>query len=220
VDFGCGALAMHFGVALVMADAIEEGASFTKIRIDSIDTSKTMIRIGKKVWKRFKEELPMTLSWSSLRLACEIVKPRTNKDIRPWGDQCWVSAIHAIYKKNRREVKLLIKDLVNRLEPDVWFTTTHSYSTILLSELSTPHLKEYSCHNIADQNIALFEDTCELLTELRENVRFDISEVPSEAMTRSGYFIRDYLNNEVRWNWPRAAIFHHTRRRRSRRRNR
>ena len=49
VDFGCGALAMQFGVALSMSEAIEEGQSFSKLRIDSIDTSKPMIDIGKKV---------------------------------------------------------------------------------------------------------------------------------------------------------------------------
>ena len=212
VDFGCGALAMHSGVALATSDAIEDGASFTRIRIDSIDSSRTMIRIGKKVWKRFKEELPMTSSWSSLRQACEIAKPRTNKEISSWGDQCWVSAIHAIYKRNRRVVKPLINSLVNRLEPDVWFTTTHRYSTVLLSELSTPHLKKYRLDNIPDQGISIFEGPCESITELRSNIWIDISDVPSEVMTRSGYFIRDYLNNEVRWNWPSAAIFHHTRR--------
>ena len=43
VDFGCGTLAMQFGVALAAADAIQQGQPLTSIKIDLIDSSQPMI---------------------------------------------------------------------------------------------------------------------------------------------------------------------------------
>ena len=43
VDFGCGSLAMRFGVALTVADALGRGESIGKIRVHSTDPSGVMI---------------------------------------------------------------------------------------------------------------------------------------------------------------------------------
>ena len=46
VDFGCGTLAMQFGIALAAANALQKGQCLTAIRIDLIDSSRAMIDMG------------------------------------------------------------------------------------------------------------------------------------------------------------------------------
>ena len=54
VDFGSGALGMQFGVALAVADALEQGQVISEIRIDSIDTSRPMLDLGRGIWAEFR----------------------------------------------------------------------------------------------------------------------------------------------------------------------
>ena len=56
IDFGCGALATQFAVALFAAEAIDTGPSFQEIMIDSFDINQPMIDIGRRVWEQFKSE--------------------------------------------------------------------------------------------------------------------------------------------------------------------
>ena len=57
IDFGCGALAMQFGVALAVADALRLGQKISSIRVDSTDSSQEMVDIGIKIWDQFREEV-------------------------------------------------------------------------------------------------------------------------------------------------------------------
>ncbi len=55
VDFACGSLAMQFGVTLAVADILHSGGNIEQIRIDCVDTSKSMIYLGVDSWNRFCE---------------------------------------------------------------------------------------------------------------------------------------------------------------------
>lgn len=129
VDFGCGALAMQFAVALAIADALEQGQSVSKIRIELIDDSEHMVRLGKKIWRQFQIEVNKESSLSHLAEACKIIKHRRNTSAsvkrQEWANTCWVSAIHAVYEENKVAVKQELDILVNNLNPDVCFTTTN-----------------------------------------------------------------------------------------------
>ena len=46
VDFGAGALAMQFGLALVVAEALESGENVEAVHVDSIDPSEEMLMFG------------------------------------------------------------------------------------------------------------------------------------------------------------------------------
>ena len=86
IDFGCGALAMQFGVALAAADALEQGIPISEIRIDSIDSSKLMISVGENLWKQFKIEVSDWVKTKDQRLAhvkeaCAIIKPQVTQKI-------------------------------------------------------------------------------------------------------------------------------------------
>ena len=130
VDFGCGALAMQFGVFLAAADAIERGQSITEIKIDSIDTSQAMVNIGQKIWEQLKREVVRNPSLSYLDRAYEVMQPthlikQEIGDIGQFGfapsSSVWVSAIHAVYDDNKNAVQQSLKLLVDRFKPDVCF---------------------------------------------------------------------------------------------------
>jgi hypothetical protein len=53
VDFGCGSLAMQFGAALAAADALARGQIIDSIRIEGLDDSAAMLRLGNWIWGRF-----------------------------------------------------------------------------------------------------------------------------------------------------------------------
>ena len=53
VDFGCGALAMQFGLALAAADALEEHQKLPQVAVVSEDDSEAMKEIGWSIWHNF-----------------------------------------------------------------------------------------------------------------------------------------------------------------------
>ena len=71
VDFGCGTLAMQFGVALAAADALQRGQTLNSIKIDLIDSSQPMIDFGLKIWSRFKKEVENNERLADLSEACD-----------------------------------------------------------------------------------------------------------------------------------------------------
>ena len=53
VDFGCGTLAVRFGIILAVADALERGQTVEEVFIDSIDPYTPMVNMGVYVWNEF-----------------------------------------------------------------------------------------------------------------------------------------------------------------------
>ena len=50
-DFGSGALAMQFGIAIAAADTLHDGQRFSSIRIFSSDESDAMLSVGQRLWR-------------------------------------------------------------------------------------------------------------------------------------------------------------------------
>ena len=149
----------------------------------------------------------MAPSWSSLRLACKIAKPRTNKAIRPWGDLCWISAIHAVYNRNLTEVQKGLGCLVDELNPSMWLTTTHSNKSGLLWTLWPTNDVTYIRQVKSNADVtARFDGICQTISNWRIRLRSNISNVRDVIMKRNGFPIREYLDNSVSWKWPNMAI--------------
>ena len=74
VDFGCGALAMQFGVALAVADALEQGQVISEVRIDSIDTSRPMLDLGVRIWVEFRRLASKDVRLEALKTACSLIQ--------------------------------------------------------------------------------------------------------------------------------------------------
>ena len=220
-DFGCGSLAMQFGVALAVADEIEQGRQVTKIRFELIDDSKPMVRLGKKLWKQFKIEVNKESRLSHLAEACKIIRHRRNTSAsvkrQRWANACWVSAVHAVYRQNKEVVKQELSALVNTLSPNVCYTTTHNHEEgrNLLSEIWTSNSELYNSDwERTWKTKPQFSGNLSRVTQWRTSLCERLFRQPIGGIDDS--LIRNYLSNPrypVTWQWRDAAILVHTRRR-------
>ena len=211
VDFGCGALAMQFGVFLAAADAIERGQSITEIKIDSIDTSQAMIDVGQKIWEQLKREVGGNPSLSYLDRAYEVIKPKPpiieeKGDIEQIGStqssNVLISAIHAIYDDNKNAVQQSLKLLVDRLNPDVCFASTHIKSKPLLSEVWSFADDRYDVISHDDVQPS-FVGELEVITQWRRKLYSKLLYINR---------ILDYLDNPVTWAWASPTVCIYNRR--------
>ena len=193
VDFGCGSLAMQFGVALALSDTIKK-KSITEIRIDSIDTSQAMIAIGQKMWEWFKLR---AYRYPDLYNACEIITPEYHNDIGQvelaQSSDRWISAIHPVYDENKDPVKQLLKSLRNILDPDVCFVSTHDSKKHLLPEV-------WPFYNPLDLDKTV-PPSLQFNGELKQITRWrrDLNSTLSQS--------HGYLNSSVTWEWRNVAIY-------------
>lgn len=211
-DFGCGALAMQFGVALAIADALQKNQKIHSAYVVSYDKSKAMTKVGKKVWKQFRAEVSSAAqkdaSLSYLEQACELIE--TDKPFRmpQNGETCWISAIHAAYDANQDKVKKDLDLLTNKIRPNVGFVTSHIMSSDVVDGVSPfRRNNEYTEHRQTTYDIIRGElpETTEARIELNRYLQ-NLSCKFIDAK------IINYLNKPVTWEWPSAVIRIHTRR--------
>jgi hypothetical protein len=211
VDFGCGALAMQFGVFLAAADAIERGQSITEIKIDSIDTSQAMVNIGQKIWEQLKREVGRNPSLSYLDRAYEVIQP-IHLIIQEIGDiervefarnsSVWVSAIHAVYDDNKNVLQQSLKLLVDRFKPDVCFASTHILSKPLLSEVWSFADDRYDVISHDDVQPSFVDELAEI-TQWRRELNSNLPQIDP---------ILWYLDSPVTWKWADSTFCIYTRR--------
>ena len=119
VDFGCGALATQFGLALAGAETLRRRAKRPRVAIVSTDESNHMRRIGKKMWRRFVEEIANEDKYprlGNLRRVCSGMKIR--KAHKPTEATRWLTALHVAYEENVDAVKDELDEGVGTWEPD------------------------------------------------------------------------------------------------------
>ena len=107
-DFGCGALAMQFGLTLAAADALYERGTFPRIVIISCDASKDIREIGWKIWKCFTKEIAncaMYPELGPLRHVCRNMQFERSKPKGIYPGTRWLTVLHVTYKENAAEVK-------------------------------------------------------------------------------------------------------------------
>ena len=104
VDFGAGTLAMSFGVALAVADALADGEDISTVLIESIDTGRPMMELGLKLWHEFINQVNRKDEMTHLAQAARLVQHYLHDDRHSVQNQrdwdCWLSALHTIYDDN------------------------------------------------------------------------------------------------------------------------
>ncbi len=125
VDFGCGALAMQFGLALAAADALEERGTVPSIAIVSQDESEPMKEIGWKIWQCFIEEIAKYPELNSLLKACQAMRFDDQGD--PEAVR-WLTALHVAYRENVDEVRTALTSRIDEHKPTLVLVTSHPQS--------------------------------------------------------------------------------------------
>ena len=142
-DFGCGMLAMQFGLALASADTLEAGQYPPALTVTSSDTSQPMLLLGRKLWDKFIREVTIGgyPSLEKVQKACGVlsfVNPSGWTDTPPWvryssffdyssgpNDNRWLTALHVAYEDSHYEVSKELNRIVKRDKPQKILVTSH-----------------------------------------------------------------------------------------------
>ena len=136
IDFGCGALAVQFAMAILTAKYPGECNNLT---VHGIDPSEPMKRIGKALWSKFRFFLGEHSDLSDLSHACDHMTDNSelfdshtscfsSVDGHSWFDiglECWIIALHASYRSNQSRVKDVLNALQGRYSPTFTIVTSH-----------------------------------------------------------------------------------------------
>ena len=213
VDFGCGTLAMQFGVVLAAADALHQGQPLTSIRIDLIDSSQSMIDFGLKIWKQFKKEAGRNEQLASLSEACDLVSIETlaageDPTIDPKYSR-WMSAMHVLYNENREDVKKELYRLSNAITAHVGFITYHSSSYALAKSVSPFNSEGYEL--LSPDVQLLLKQPDSFSNPKIWNVRYDLCD-QIDRYVEDDWFVRNYLSGNIPWKPSRANWLIYTKR--------
>ena len=124
VDFGCGALAMQFGLAMALTDVLEERRRLPQSSMKSEDTSVPMQRIGWKIWHRFVKELKEYPDLKGLRSVCREVDFDFQNDS---ATTRWLTALHVAYRErvHRDNIAEGLHTRVEEYKPGLILITSH-----------------------------------------------------------------------------------------------
>ena len=139
IDYGCGALAMRFGLILAVADAIGQGEAIREVRIDSLDPNVPLVQNGVAIWNSFVSLVQNNHSpHLNLLKAALATMPALFPDVymgvplkeiqRNPETDVWLSALHVIYEGptgNEDDVRKNMAYLAKSLKPDTGFLTFH-----------------------------------------------------------------------------------------------
>ena len=218
VDFGCGTLAMQFGVALAAADALQQGQRLTAIRIDLIDSSRAMIGMGLNIGNEFREEIGKYQQLGKLSKACELIHLKIQTgDEGPTiqqGWDSWLSAVHVVYADNKDKVKIELERLSSKTNPDVGFVTSH-YSSLHRVKFISPFGADKCNSSTSDVQQQFIHSSGPSALSLWSTLgwRRNLYGRVEQYVDDDG-FVEDYLsgNRYIPWKWAHAAILIHTKR--------
>ncbi len=121
-DFGCGAWAMQFGLALALA-ALGVPSQSPTITVNPKDESSHMKDLGYSIWERFLDK-----SHDELRKIFSNIFEDENNSVewREDSDEVWLAGIHVMYDDNYIESRNTIRDVAREQNPDHVMLTTHT----------------------------------------------------------------------------------------------
>ena len=201
VDFGCGALAMKFAVAMAVADTLEEGHQIQPITVYSYDKSQAMVKVGQKLWDFCKVEWGNDPRFKTLATSVKAISGNETH-IRSELDQMvqtvdhnherWLGAFHIAYKDNVEELNAMLASLVEKTDPDVGFLTCHDNpdSVDRLRRISPFGVDAYSLRE--DRVTSSMDSLAAGVTQWRMGLNCRMSKT------------HNYLSSDVNWGLPGA----------------
>ena len=198
---------MQFGIALAFADTAHPRDPIPEINILSIDSSNDMIRMGRRIWAKFKDNVDNDNRLIYLSQICDSIRHGTMSSqfnenpialperwlSAPPRSYRWISAIHTVYEENIDQVRNRLQYLANAFNPDVGFITSQNYQENVrrAGEIS-PFSTERGYENLHINIRPGFTGTLPQITQWRKDI---LAELGSIRMNRS-----NYLNRQVRWD--------------------
>ena len=214
-DFGCGTLAMQFGLALAGAEVLPRlKPKAPKILIASSDDSDQMKSLGEKIWRRFNEEIGKEDRYTELeelRRACRALGiTKAHKYPSP-TDIRWLTALHVAYEENAEAVKDAMDRRVSSWEPHVILVTARKMAESCMYA-PTDHL-EYAAEGgrtLSAGDIRPVEGVMEETTGFRRGLydRYG-EEIDCLAVSQGKDKIAWYLLSAVCWSGAGSECVYH-----------
>ena len=196
-DFGCGALATQFGLALAAMERVTSTRRVVDISVKSVDESVVMEAIGWRIWHAFHLEIKNESKYphlEPLRRVCESLV--FNRSVQYEGE-IWLTAHHVVYQENHQEVYRNMSEIIEALKPHYVLMTTRKKKDTLLPQASAfgTHAK-YSFNQVLTPLKGAFEKTNELRNVIRE---FLVVQAEDQLETSENSYIVPYLRNGTGW---------------------
>ena len=194
VDYGCGALAMLFGLTLATAETYKEDRLHPKITVDLIDESTHMRRVGVDVWLRFVKEINDAEKYpnlGALRQVAKVVKTSARLD----APTRWLTALHVAYKENAYAVKSDLDLVVQDWKPDVVLVTSRGDAAGWAYSLgdNPSYAGDEKCIN--EGQLGLSNGSFELTSDFRRSLYTEnINDMPEDLFDGDKDFLRRYLS--------------------------
>ena len=199
IDFGCGALAVQFAMAILAAECQRECNDVT---VNGIDPSEPMKRIGKMLWSKFRfflgghsDLLNFSRTCEHITSNCELFDSHTSclssVDGYSWFDiqlECWIIALHASYRSNQSRVRIVLNSLRRRYIPTFTIVTSHRSNRDVVRFVAGDRSE---CQTLIPEQLPIPGQLPET-TEWRRNLLYRLPEYAISS-------VRGLLKNPVEW---------------------
>ncbi len=199
-DFGCGEMAMAFGLALAAFDLALEGKPVPDIALLAEDISLDMKKFGTDLLAALGGYLA-SCNDPRLTLLADVVKRIRLVEETETADMAWLSVLHVAYPdpENKAAVKQAVDALVNDHAPAWVIVSSHRRR---YGDAYTPDLKKYSSsHRFGISACPALEfeldGTLPKVTAFRQALLKKYCDYLNRIPT-----LARYLNNDVRWVLP------------------
>ena len=196
-DFGCGALAMKFGLVLAAFEFLQRSLPYPKIFFGKCDSSDSMIQIGMDIWNNFGNNVEIK------RLKRRLTAPASCKS---QGEIRWLTALHVAYQENFDAVRQSLDDQVKSQKPDLILATTHKVSE---GCLYCPNLSVYERNERLSSDIEasdlIFKGSLDKTTLFRKNLwHTKIDAFDNRLSNEERSFVKNYLTS-LNTTWTAAT---------------
>ena len=199
-DFGCGALAMQFGLALAAVDTVKKYHTCPQLAVVSRDKNKPMHRIGKRLWRRFVDEIADEENYpelNALRQVCAALKVDNHGNSTATR---WLTVLHVAYGESAAEVKKSLDARVSKKKPHMVLVTARpgfdgwAYS---LDESTGYGRRE---KEFGPKNLKLFDGSFRDTWDFRQSLYTEKINAMADSLNPADKeFSRMYLAGLVRW---------------------
>lgn len=209
-DFGCGQLAMQFGLALAAADAPATTPGVPPaLTVTSSDASQPMLLLGRRLWDRFMREITIGRNpdLGEIRRVCNglrFAEASGAADTARWirystennrasklENVRWLTALHVAYEEVADDVMEELDGLSSKIDPDLILVTTHPISSSHAYR-PTPEFSEF-IGEIGSEQLELkgeFSNT----TTLRKRLFYEQVDSASDGLTDEEQdFVQKYM---------------------------
>lgn len=190
-DFGCGTLAMQFGLALAAADSVAQLRTVPRVNIFSEDSSQPMIAIGRRIWETFTSEIASRRKYPTLNALRRVCRSMTFEAHRDNVESRWLSALHVAYEGNAPQVKSTLADRTRQERLDLVIVTSHPRNAL---HAFRPQSYEYSDESQTFRGAEFsLKGDFRRISEFRSQV-YDTSEGQLRLLSDDAdRFVRNYL---------------------------